>query len=97
MLKQTQYSPLAMEDQVVSIYSCTPKQGRTSWVRDLDVSDIGRYEAEMLEYMRANHGDVLKAMRDSGKLEEDTENKLMAALDAFADIFQPSKAAGAES
>jgi F-type H+-transporting ATPase subunit alpha len=97
MLKQPQYSPLAMEDQVVSIYSCTPKQGRTSWVRDLDVSDIGRYEAEMLEYMRANHGDVLKAMRDSGKLEEDTESKLMAALDAFADIFQPSKAAGAES
>ena len=38
-----------------------------------------------------------KAMRDSGKLEEDTENKLIAALDAFAGIFQPSKAAGAES
>jgi hypothetical protein len=45
--------------------------------------------------MRANHGDVLKAMRDSGKLEEDTEQKLVAALDAFADIFQPTSKAGA--
>jgi F-type H+-transporting ATPase subunit alpha len=95
MLKQPQYSPLSMEDQVMSIYSCTPKAGRSSWVRDLEVSDIGRYETEMLEYMRANHGDVLKAMRDSGKLEEDTEQKLVAALDAFADIFQPTSKAGA--
>ncbi|MBW2268880.1 MAG: F0F1 ATP synthase subunit alpha [Deltaproteobacteria bacterium] len=97
MLKQPQYTPLPMEEQVVSLFSCTPQDARSSWVRDLDIADIGRYEVELLEYVRANHGDVLKAMRDSGKLEEDTEQKLVAALDAFAEIFQPTQAAGAES
>jgi F-type H+-transporting ATPase subunit alpha len=97
MLKQPQYSPLPMEEQVVSIYSCTPQKGGTSWVRDLELGDIGRYESEMLEYVRSHHGDVLKAMRDSGKLEEDTEQQLVAALNSFADIFQPTRKVGKEA
>ncbi|HJO24290.1 MAG: F0F1 ATP synthase subunit alpha [Myxococcota bacterium] len=91
MLKQPQYSPLPMEEQVVSIYSCTPQDERDSWVIELELSDIGRYEVELLEYMRASHGDVLNTIRDSGKLEAETETKLAAALDAFADVFQPSR------
>ena len=87
MLKQPQYSPMAMEEQVVSIYACTPQEGRESWVRQLALGEIPRYEREMLEYVRTHHGDVLKAIRDSGKLEEDIEEKLVAALDAFAGIF----------
>jgi F-type H+-transporting ATPase subunit alpha len=45
----------------------------------------------MLEYVRTRHGDVLKAIRDSGKIEDDTATKLVAALDEFADVFTPSK------
>ena len=95
MLKQPQYSPMPMEEQVVSIYACTPQEGRESWVRKLELADISRYEKEMLEYLRTNHGDVLKAIRDSGKLEEDVEQKLVAALDAFADIFGGSSSSQA--
>ena len=51
----------------------------------------------MLDYVRSNHGDVLKAMRDTGKLEEENEQQLVAALNAFADIFQPTRKAGEES
>jgi len=91
MLKQGQYRPMAVEEQVVSIYACTPQEGRDSWVRALALEDIGRYEREMLAYMRAQHGDVLAAIRGSGKLEEDTARKLAAALDSFAGIFQPSR------
>jgi F-type H+-transporting ATPase subunit alpha len=91
MLKQPQYSPLAMEEQVVSIYAATPQDGRPSWIRPLEIEDIGRYEKEMLEYVRTRHGDVLKAIRDSGKIEDDTATKLVAALDEFADVFTPSK------
>ena len=94
MLKQPQYSPLPMEEQVVAIYSCTPQEDRESWVRDLEVEDIGRYESELLEYMRARHADVLTEIRDSGKLEEETEKHLVAALDAFAGVFQPSQSSG---
>ena len=90
MLKQPQYAPMPMEEQVVSIYSCTPPEGRDSWVRAYELNDLARYGTEMLEYIRNSHADVLEAIRDSGKLEEDVENKLVAALDAFSDVFQPS-------
>jgi len=94
MLKQPQYSPLPMEEQVVSIYSCMPQDERDSWVIELELADVGRYEAELLEYMRASHADVLNAIRDSGKLEDDTEKNLAAALDEFAGMFQPSRNSG---
>ena len=96
-LKQPQYSPMPMEEQVVAIYSGTPQEDRPSWLREYELGDIGRYESEMLEYVRTNHGDVLKAIRDSGKLEEDVEQKLVAALDAFKAVFQPTGGSGEAS
>ncbi|MDJ0849735.1 MAG: F0F1 ATP synthase subunit alpha [Myxococcota bacterium] len=90
MLKQPQYQPLPTEEQVVSIYSCTPQETRPSWVRDYAVEDLARYEKEMLDHVRTNHGDVLKAIQDAGKIEEDAEARLAAALDEFAKVFQPS-------
>jgi F-type H+-transporting ATPase subunit alpha len=79
-----------MEEQVVSIFAATPPEGRDSWVRPLALGDIARYEREMLEYIRTRHGDVLKSIRDTGKLDDDVEAKLTAALDEFAGVFQPS-------
>jgi len=97
MLKQPQYSPMSMEEQVVSIYACTPPEGRDSWVRPYALEEIQRYEQEMLEHIRTQHGDVLESIRDSGKLEEEVEQKLAAALDEFAEIFQVSTAAGSQA
>jgi F-type H+-transporting ATPase subunit alpha len=93
VLKQPQYSPMSMEEQAVSIYSCTPQEERSSWVRSCDLQDIQRYEKELLDHIRTSHADILSTIRDSGKLEEEVEQKLIAALDAFADVFQPAKAA----
>jgi F-type H+-transporting ATPase subunit alpha len=90
VLKQLQYQPLAVEEQVVSIYAATPQQGRDSWIRPYAVDEVGRYETEMLEFMRSRHADVLNAIRESGQLAEDTERGLVAALDEFAKVFQPS-------
>ena len=98
MLKQAQYAPLPMEEQVVSIYSCTPQESRDSWVRRYELEDLKRYEKEMLDYFRQDHGDILEAIRDTGKLDEDVEQKLAAALDAFAGLFQPTtSASGSEA
>ena len=97
MLKQPQYSPMPMEEQVVSIFSCTPRQGKESWVRRYEISDLQRYEKEMLDYVRQSHRGVLEAIRTTGKLEEAVENQLIAALDAFAKIFQPTRTAGSEA
>jgi F-type H+-transporting ATPase subunit alpha len=93
MLKQPQYSPLPMEEQVVSIFACTPQEGRPSWVRPLELEDISRYEKEMLDYVRTRHAGVLEAIRNSGKLEDDTKRKLIGALDEFANVFVPTKRA----
>ncbi len=91
MLKQGQYQPMPVEEQVISIYACTPQDDRDSWVRKLEVGDVARYEEEMLSYLRGEHAEVLTAIRESGVVSDETEQKLIAALDAFADVFQPSK------
>jgi F-type H+-transporting ATPase subunit alpha len=90
MLKQAQYSPMSMEEQVVSIFSCMPSRERESWVRPYRLGDLSRYEQEMLEYVRSNHGGIFDAIASTGKLEDDVKQQLVAALDAFAEIFQPS-------
>jgi F-type H+-transporting ATPase subunit alpha len=90
MLKQPQYSPMAMEEQVLSIFSATPREDRDSWVRGLEINELLRYEAEMLAFVRQDHSDLLATIRDTGKLDSDTETKMIAVLDAFAGVFQPS-------
>ena len=90
ILKQLQYSPLQMEEQVASIFAATPPDDRDSWIRRYELGEIQRYEREMLAYVRENHGGVLDAIRQSGKLDDETEAKLVAALDEFAQVFQAS-------
>jgi F-type H+-transporting ATPase subunit alpha len=97
MLKQAQYSPMPMEEQVVSIFACTPQEGRDSWVRSYPLEDIRRYEQEMLEHMRNRHSDILESIRSSQLLEEDVEQKLAAALDEFGEIFQTTARAGSQA
>ncbi|MDE0886126.1 MAG: F0F1 ATP synthase subunit alpha [Myxococcota bacterium] len=94
MLKQPQYSPLAMEQQVVAIYASTPQSKRDSWIRAYDLADIERYEQEMLEWMGSSHADILQEIASSGAFSDETEQKLIGALDEFAKIFQPSKSGG---
>ena len=90
ILKQPQYQPLPAVEQVISIFAASPQAGRKSWVRDLPVSDVRRYEAEMLGYMRANHAALIGKIQASGQIGADEEKALIAALDQFAMHFQPS-------
>jgi len=94
MLKQGQYQPLPVEEQVVSIFACTPPAGaEKSWVRDLPLADIARYEREMLAYMRSEHAELLQRIRESGRLDEAAAGDLARALDSFTNVFQPGAAA----
>ena len=90
MLKQGQYAPMTNEEQILSIVACTPPEGQRSWVRDLEVDDIARYEQEMLAYVRGNHPQLLERLGNAGKLGDDDLAAIKAVLDAFAGIFQPS-------
>ncbi len=80
LLKQPQNAPMPVEEQVVVIYA-----GTNGWVDDIPVSEVRRFEAELLEFMRANHPELLTHIRDSGTLPE--EAKLDKALQSFKDGF----------
>jgi F-type H+-transporting ATPase subunit alpha len=82
LLKQDQYSPMAVEDQVISIFS-----GVNGYLDKLAVGDIGRFEAELLGGIRENGAEIVAAIRDEGEISDDTEGKLKAFLDDFVKKF----------
>jgi len=76
LLKQPQYSPLAVEEQVVAIFL-----GTKGHLDSVPVADVGRFEAEFLEHIKGAHPAVLNDIRESQKLSDeaqDTLDKLVA-------------------
>ena len=82
ILKQPQYQPMPVEEQVASIYA-----GTQGFLDSVDVKDVVRYEAAMLSFLRSEKSDVLKAIRDSKQLDDDTAKKLKDALTEFGKTF----------
>ena len=82
LLKQPQYSPLSLEEQVVSIYA-----GTRGFLDEVAVDDVQRYEAELLSFAHANHADLMKTIRDEKKLSGDTEDKLKELITTFNKSF----------
>ncbi|MGB0784846.1 MAG: F0F1 ATP synthase subunit alpha [Alphaproteobacteria bacterium] len=82
LLKQDQYSPLAMEQQVCVIYA-----GTKGYVDGIEVKDVRRYEAQLLNVLESKGSDILSAIRDTGTLDEGVEDKLKALLDDFTGTF----------
>jgi F-type H+-transporting ATPase subunit alpha len=71
---------LPVEEQVVVIYA-----GSNGWVDQVAVSDVRRYESELLEFMRSTHPEVLEHVRSTGALPD--ESQLTSALQEFKDAF----------
>ncbi len=91
VLKQGQYQPMSISDQIVSIYAATPKAGREkTWVRDLPADQVQRYLSEMLEYVKSKHPEIHQEIADKKVLSDELKGKMDAALDGFATIFQPA-------
>ncbi|MBF0304611.1 MAG: F0F1 ATP synthase subunit alpha [Alphaproteobacteria bacterium] len=82
LLKQPQYQPMPVEDEVVSIYC-----GVKGYLDKLPVNAINRFEREMLSEMKANHGDILDGIRTEKALTTAIEDKLKAFLEAFSKKF----------
>ncbi|MCP5388825.1 MAG: F0F1 ATP synthase subunit alpha [Novosphingobium sp.] len=82
LLKQAQFSPMPFEEQTVSIYA-----GTNGYLDAIPVDAVTRYEGEMLSFMRSEHADVLKDIRESQKFEGEVADRTRAALDAFAKQF----------
>jgi len=82
LLKQPQFSPLSMEEQV-----CVMFAGTQGYLDNIAVSDIGRYEAELLRYLHAEKADMLASIRDGKKLTDELTDELKAALKSFTSNF----------
>jgi F-type H+-transporting ATPase subunit alpha len=82
LLKQPQYSPMLVEEQVAVIFS-----GVKGYLDNIAIADIGRFEAGLLDTLRGSGKDILAAIRDDKAISDKTEEKLHAAIGAYAKSF----------
>ncbi len=82
LLKQPQFSPLRVEEQVCVIYA-----GVNGYLDKLPASDVGRFEEELLRSLRDNSADLLKTIADEQELSDETSAKLKETVDAFTKTF----------
>ena len=81
LLKQPQFTPYPVEEQVASVWT-----GTNGYLDDLDVADVLPFEAALLDHLRRNT-EILGAIRDSGVLDEETEKALRAAVESFRSTY----------
>ncbi len=82
LLKQAQFSPLKMEEQVVVIYA-----GVNGYLDPIAVDRVRAFEEGLLTTIRSRHGEVLEAIRGSRDLDDATAGQLKSAVDAYAKTF----------
>ncbi len=82
LLKQPQYSPLTMDEQVVVIFA-----GVRGYLDKIDVGQIGDFEKQLLSEMHAKHQDILDTILSEGALSDELESKLSEILDSFSKTF----------
>ena len=76
LLKQNQYSPLTVAEQVVSIFT-----GVSGYLDDIELNKIKKFETDLLEKVRNDHVEILENINTSGKLEDNIKNKIIEAIE----------------
>ena len=82
LLKQPQYSPMSVEDQVIAIFS-----GVRGHLDKIDVNQINRFEGQLLEHIRSSHPEIINAIKETGDLDESTDAKLDQVVSDFVKTF----------
>ena len=82
LLKQGQYSPFSMVEEVVSIYA-----GVNGYLDGIALNDVKRFEEELLRTMRRENENLMKQIESDGKLTPETEKELKSFLDSFVKLF----------
>ena len=83
ILKQNQYEPQPVEQQVVTVFAAT-----NGFCDGYEVSSLTRYEVELSAFMRDKHGEVLAGLRERKTIDDDLKTGLNAALEEFQGVFQ---------
>jgi len=83
LLKQPQYSPLTMAEQVIVIYA-----GTKGYLDKVDVKDVTRFEAGLLAHLRSQNADLLADITNNDrKVKGELDDAIKAAIEAFAKDF----------
>ncbi len=82
LLKQRQYAPMPVEEQVVSIFA-----GVNGFIDTVPTDAVTRFEGALLSHMRSDHADVLGTIRDTKALDDATSDKLKSILGDFVKTF----------
>jgi F-type H+-transporting ATPase subunit alpha len=82
LLKQKQYSPLPIEEQVISIFA-----GVKGYTDGIEINQVTDFEARMLDEVRSKGSDILDSIRSTKELTEDTEAKLVKFMDDFTKTY----------
>lgn len=90
LLKQPQYQPMPVEEQVVSIFL-----GTAGHLDSIPVEDVKRFESELLDHIRASESGLLDAIRTTQKLSDEDEAKLVGIINAFKKGFGTSSGVSA--
>jgi F-type H+-transporting ATPase subunit alpha len=88
LLKQPQFSPLKVEEQVVVLYA-----GTRGYLKEVAVADVQDYEAKLLAHLRGEQTALLNSIATEKKLTDDIEGTMKSVLDAFTTNYLASKAA----
>lgn len=83
LLKQAQYKPYPVEEQVVIIFA-----GVNGFLDKLEVKKVTAFEAKLVPYFHANHPEILETLRKSGEISEETSKALKSALSKFLTVFE---------
>jgi F-type H+/Na+-transporting ATPase subunit alpha len=83
LLKQPQYSPMPVEQQVVTIWA-----GTSGYLDDVPVGDVSRFQSEFLDYLQREHAGIYDAIRETGQLSDDTITALKDAIGEFRSGFE---------
>jgi F-type H+-transporting ATPase subunit alpha len=82
LLKQPQYAPMPVEEQVVSIFA-----GVNGFLDSIDVKNVGKFEAQFMALVKAKHADLIDAVRKDREIKPETDKKLREVLGAFVKNF----------
>ena len=82
LLKQAQFSPLSMEEQVVVIFA-----GVNGYLDALPLENVGRFEEELLRFIHSEHGGLIEDIRKEQALSDEVESRLREAVAGFAEKF----------
>jgi len=83
LLKQKQYSPMSVPEQVISIFC-----GVRGYLDNIELSDIGEFENKILELCKSNNPEIIESIEKTGKLEDEQDKKLTTLIEEFKKTFK---------